>query len=326
MAHRQTVRLQGIGGQSKPTQPAGAGYYHGFEPPHSQVSSLAVKLERLLHREDFRASPARALARRLLWRLRWAMTSRPWRLATSYGFPLWIGKTGSGALIYYQGASEPQALRFLSRYLREGMIVADVGAHFGEFAVFCALAVGGHGAVHAFEPHAEMFALLERNTAELGLAQVTLNPCAVGEADGEAEFWERTEPASSSLAPQRAADREVRRVRRVPVCSLDSYFARRGAVPHLIKADVEGAERRVILGARELCSLPPGRAPLWLLEYSVSACARAGENAEAITATLQQYGYRCYGLDEEGTPRPWVSPPAPHFPTVHLIASKQELT
>jgi len=289
------------------------------------VSPLALRLERLARRPDFRASPARALARRLLWRLRWALTSRPWRVQTSAGFPLLIARTGSGALIYYQGASEPHALRFLGDFLQQGMIVADAGAHFGEFAVFAALRVGSRGAVHAFEPHAAMFALLERNVASLGLGNIALNCCAVAEADGCAEFWERAEPASSSLACPRAAEPGIRRTRTVPVRSLDSYFQQHSAVPNLIKADVEGAERQVILGARRLCSLAPGQAPVWLLEYSVSACSRAGEAAEAITATLRQFGYRCYRLFEDGSLHAWTPPEPPDLPTVNLVASKLEL-
>ena len=289
------------------------------------MSPLALRLERLARRPDFRASPARALTRRLLWRLRWALTSQPWRVRTSAGFPLLIARTGSGALIYYQGASEPQTLHFLGTHLQEGMTVADAGAHFGEFSIFAALRVGPRGAAHAFEPHAAMFALLQRNVAELGLGNVTLNCCAVGEADGRAEFWERAEPASSSLACPRPPDPGVRLARTVPVRSLDSYFLERGVVPNLIKADVEGAERRVLLGARRLCSLPHGQAPVWLLEYSVSACARAGEAAEAITATLMDFGYRCYRLFEDGSLQPWTPPEPPHFPTVTLVASKSEL-
>lgn len=241
------------------------------------------------------------------------------------GFPLWIGRTGSGALIYYQGVSEPDTVSFLKKTLHEGMVMADAGAHFGEFTVLAAMCVGRSGEVHAFEPHEGLFALLERNVAALGLSQVRLNSCAVCECDGEALFWERAEPASSSLAPERPLGSDVHRARRVRTCSLDSYFAAAGRTPDLIKVDVEGAERRVVLGARELCSLPADSAPVWLLEYSVHACARLGEDAADITSLLEALGYRCYRLATGGALLPWTPPAPPDFPTVNLVAAKRSL-
>ncbi|MCS7315455.1 MAG: FkbM family methyltransferase [Bryobacterales bacterium] len=293
--------------------------------PDRLVSLLAGKIARLRAREDFRAGPTRALFRRMLWRLHWVLTRRPWRVMTAAGFPLWIAKTGSGALVYYQGISEPETASFLSRYLRQGMVVADAGAHFGEFTVLAALLVGCGGEVHAFEPHEELYGLLERNVAALGLSQVRLNRCALSDADGEAVFWERAEPASSSLAWGSAGEGDVSRIRKVRTRTLDSYFAAASRLPDLIKADVEGAERRVLLGARGLCSLPAERAPVWLLEYSVTACARLGEEAPALTEQLEDFGYRCYRLDRDGSLMPWSPPGPPHFPTVNLVAAKRSL-
>ncbi len=228
-------------------------------------------------------------------------------------------------MIYYQGLSEPGTAKFLKNHLREAMVVADIGAHFGEFTVLAALRVGRSGAVHAFEPHEEMFRLLERNVAALGLRQVRLNCCAVSDMDGEAIFWERAEAASSSLAASDASGADVRRKRLVRTCRLDSYFEAAGGVPDLIKADVEGAERRVVLGAARLCSLPADRAPVWVLEYSETACRRLGESAAALTEQLEAFGYRCYALAEDGTLGPWSPPGPPGFPTVNLVAAKRSL-
>jgi len=258
----------------------------------------------------------------MLWRLRWMVRSQPWRVMTAAGFPLWIPKSGSGALILYQGCSEPETARFLARVLRPGMVFVDVGAHFGEYTVLAARLVGARGSVHAFEPQPDTFALLERNVAANCAGQVTLNRCAVADREGEALFWERTEPASSSLAGRGEPDPQVRRRYPVPLRTLDGYCDRLGFRPDLIKADVEGAERLVLLGARRLCSLPPERAPLWLLEYSPSACARLGEQAERIEQTLADFGYACFGLTREGALTPWRAPAASRL-TQNLVAGKR---
>lgn len=284
---------------------------------------MPSRLQRFFRRPDFRAHPLRAVARRIGWRLRWGVSRRPWRVPTAAGFSLWIPKSGSGALIYYQGLSEPETARFLARVLQPGMIFVDVGAHFGEYTVMAARWVGAQGWVHAFEPQPETFALLEKNVAANALRNVVLNACAVADCEGEAVFWERAEPASSSLAGGRPPDASVRRVYRVPVRTLDAYCQERDLIPHVIKADVEGAERLVVLGARELCSLSPERAPLWLLEHSASACARFGDRLERLAQTLAGFGYSCFTLKPDGEPEPMTGPPAPDAPTHNLIAWKR---
>lgn len=257
--------------------------------------------------------------------MRWGITRRPWRVPTAAGFSLWIPKSGSGALIYYQGLSEPETARFLARLLQPGMVFVDVGAHFGEYTVMAARWVGRQGLVHAFEPQPDTFALLEKNVAASALENVTLNPWAVADLDGEAVFWERAEPASSSLASTRPPDAAVRRVYCVPVCTLDAYCRQRQLTPDVIKVDVEGAERLVLLGARELCSLPPVRAPLWVLEHSVSACARFGDRLERLAQTLAGFGYSCFTLKPDGALEPMTGPPASGAATHNLIASKRRL-
>jgi len=287
---------------------------------------LPARLKRLFRRPDFRAHPVRAVARRIVWRLRWALVRRPWCIRSAAGFRLWIPRSGSGALIYYQGLSEPETARFLARVLQPGMIFLDVGAHFGEYTVMAARWVGSSGRVHAFEPQPSTFALLESNVAANGLENVRLNCCAVADCDGEATFWERTEPASSSLSSGGPRDYAVRRAYRVPVRTLDSYCGQHGLLPDLIKVDVEGAERLVLLGARELCSLPPGQAPLWLLEHSPSACARFGDRLERLAQTLAGFGYSCFALSAAGEPQPMAGLPPAEVPTQNLVASKRRLT
>lgn len=279
---------------------------------------------RLLRREDFRADPLGALGKRLRWRMRWMCRRSPWRLVTPLGFPLAVPKSGSGALIYYQGFSEPATAHFLLRVLRPGMVVFDVGAHFGEYTVLAARRVGPGGSVHAFEPQPSMYRLLEANVTENGLGNVVLNRCAVADCEGEAQFWQRREPASSSLAGAGPPGADVARCYRVPVVALDAYCERRAVTPELIKADVEGAERLVLEGARRLCSLPAARAPVWVLELSESASLRFGESCERWLRVLAGFGYAVYRLQADGRPEP-LSGWDPLGPTENVVAAKRVL-
>jgi len=286
---------------------------------------VIARLRRLFNRPDFRARPLAALARRFSWRWRWLWNREPWPLPLATGTTILTPRSGSGALVYYQGGSEPETTAFLLRVLQPGMTFLDVGAHFGEHTLTALRCVGASGQVHAFEPEPETFALLERNVSLNSASNTTLNRCAVADRDGEMAFWQRFEPASSSLQPPGAAltAGDVRRVLNVPVCSLDRYCREHACTPDLIKVDVEGAERLVFLGARQLCSLPPEKAPVWIFEYSWSSQVRFGERPQDLFATLEAFGYRCAAIAADGSVVPLRPPIPPDAPTANLIASKR---
>ena len=106
-----------------------------------------------LQRSDFREHPIRALSLRAAWKVRWAVTREPWSLRLPTGQRILVLKSGAGALIYYQGFSEPETADFLLRFLGTGMCFLDVGAHIGEYSLLAAPIVGAAGSVHAFEPN-----------------------------------------------------------------------------------------------------------------------------------------------------------------------------
>src|SRR5665213_715101 len=125
--------------------------------------TLSAKLSRLRQRPDFRRNPVAAIRRRLWWRLRWAVSGQPWKIRLRNDIDMVAPKGGAGALIYYQGYSEPETARFLTAFLKSGMTFWDVGAHIGEYSLLAARSVGSVGHVHAFEQQPKVFEFLLRN-------------------------------------------------------------------------------------------------------------------------------------------------------------------
>jgi FkbM family methyltransferase len=268
-------------------------------------SLLSERLRTLKQRPDFQLSPTAALFRRLTWRLRWRLTKAPWSLAIGEDLKIQVPCCGAGALIYYQGYSEPETARFILGFLRPGMVFFDVGAHIGEYALLASRRVGPSGEVHAFEPQPTTLALLKNNVEVNGLRNVRLNGCAVSDRNEEVDFGVRAEPSLSSIV------REVAGLggdgllcsMKVRSRTLDSYCQECGCWPDLIKIDVEGAELLVLQGAEGLLAAPPGRAPCLVFEHDEDNYSRFGYEFRDVLSILSRAGYRMFRLDPQGRPQ-----------------------
>ena len=81
----------------------------------------------------------------------------------------------------------------------------------------------------------------------------------------------------------------------MPSFTLDSYCQERGLLPQVIKIDVEGAEYRVLLGAREL--LFKNDVSI-LCEVHPKQMENCGGDIDAFYALLAELGYELTKLDE----------------------------
>lgn len=246
----------------------------------------------LWSRPDFRRNPLKAIAKRCIWRARWRLRADPWELRMPGGLRILVPRGGAGALIFYQGLSEPRTAKLICRFLQPGMVFWDIGAHIGEYTLLGAARVGEQGEVHAFEPNPEAFQLLQRNVALNGLTQVVLNQTAVADVTGERVFQVDAEPSLSRLACVAEA-KTGKRLVRVDAGCLDEY-ARGRQGPHLIKIDTEGAEGLVLRGMCELLARPADEAPVLVFEYSPANYRAFGYDAREILELLQVAGYKVF--------------------------------
>lgn len=153
---------------------------------------------------------------------------------------------------YAFGVYEPDVIRTLRQHLRTGATCIDVGGHVGYLTVIMSRLVGPGGRVVSFEPVPETFEALKENVRLNALGNVLLEQAALGEGEGTLKLlcltgqnlsW--TSSATAYSAPGLVSEVSV------PGCSLDSYVQRAALRPNLIKIDVEGAELKVLRGARQ---------------------------------------------------------------------------
>ena len=139
---------------------------------------------------DFKANPARAVIRRLRWRLHWKVAPQtPFRVADWWsGLQITLPNSGAAAQIYYAGLSTPQIADSMSRTLRQGMTVFDIGAHAGEYSLIAASLVGPSGIVHSFEPQSGLAAVIRANLKVNNFTNTEVHEVAVGAASGHIGF------------------------------------------------------------------------------------------------------------------------------------------
>jgi FkbM family methyltransferase len=168
-------------------------------------------------------------------------------------------------------------------------VFVDVGANVGIHALAAArhLAAGG-GAVLAFEPHPANYAALVRNIALNGWRHVSAENLGLAEAPAVLTGTAAAEGGNWSLASRGTYQFEVRLVR------LDDYLADH-PLPRLdvLKIDVEGAEVRVLRGARR--ALERFR-PLIIFEACPGWLAKMGSSTHELFAELHGLGYTVHRL------------------------------
>lgn len=143
------------------------------------------------------------------------------------------------------------------RFLEDGDLAVDVGAHTGDTTVPMALACGGAGLVVALEPNPHVFRVLEANAGlNAGRANIAPENLAATAEDGEFVFhyWDASFGNGGYLSrlhnqrhghryPLRVQGRNLERV-------LRGRYAARLPRLRLVKTDAEGYDRDVIASMR----------------------------------------------------------------------------
>lgn len=153
-------------------------------------------------------------------------------LSESVWYPLW--RYG-----YYPHQRGEEAV--LEKLLAPEMVVFDVGANIGYFSAFFALRCR-KGRVIAFEPSKRCHAFLVSLANQL--SNIEIVPLAVADQEGIVRFMERAQLDRSGIEEAKGAP--------IACCTLDGYCMRNGVYPDFVKVDVEGADARVLRGARNV--------------------------------------------------------------------------
>ena len=177
----------------------------------------------------------------------------------------------------------------LARLIKPGDTVIDAGANVGYMTLLAGVAAGSSGRILSWEPHPELFSVLERNVASLnargGAAAIAIRNAALGAEPGCAEL---ILPASMEANDGVAYIGEANGFTRSMSVIVETIDDIVGETPiAVMKLDVEGAELGVLSGARR--ALGEGRITHIVFEDHVGADS-------PVARLLIANGYRIFSL------------------------------
>ncbi|MET3839588.1 FkbM family methyltransferase [Bradyrhizobium sp. OAE829] len=201
----------------------------------------------------------------------------------------------------YLGRYEPSTSKALTRLVRPGTTVLDIGANVGAHTLHMARLIGPEGRVFAFEPTTFAFHKLQRNLSlNPGLPErVTAVQCFVGSANADSapakiySSWPLTggkDFHQKHLGQPMPTDG-------LPTRSLDGLLAENGDVRiSLVKLDVDGYECEVLAGAEKMLSRDR---PVFVMEIAPYVLEEHGKSLRELFSYFIPLGYRFY--DERDT-------------------------
>ncbi|MGI5840935.1 MAG: FkbM family methyltransferase [Patescibacteria group bacterium] len=193
-----------------------------------------------------------------------------------------------------RGNYEEYFTRLLSRNIKKGDTVMDIGANIGYDTLIMASRTGEKGRVLAFEPDPVNFEILRKNVSVNGFKNVLLINAGLGDKNKESDLYISKSNYGDHQLYDSGDDRE--RVR-VEVRTLDDVIKeQRIKRVDLIKADTQGYEPAVFGGGKK--TLRRDR-PTLFFEYWPKAYETAGFDKRKMMKLLEDiYGGQIFFIDE----------------------------
>jgi len=214
---------------------------------------------------------------------------------TNYNFDIIVHPgvdKGLEKSIYYYGSYEAGTISVIGKYLRTGDTFIDIGANIGFVSLCAANIVGSKGQIYSFEPEPDTHQILQNNIQINGFDQIIATEIALGSEPGSAPIFGRTTEGNRGAATMMVENNDTVGTE-VQVETLDNFVDRHQISNiRMIKLDVEGWEKQVLLGAKKLLSGPD--APIICLEVS----GTLKERTDLIETLMSINNYRLFRLQK----------------------------
>jgi FkbM family methyltransferase len=224
------------------------------------------------------------------------------------GFNMFVSTKdfGIGMEIFYSRVHEPLVTKLLNLVVKRDDIVLECGANIGYYSLLLSRLVRPKGRVIAVEPNPEIAKILKMNLCINDIDNVEVIETALGQNEGEADFYVCQSSNLSSFKNSWLDDFVF--VRRVPMQRIDSLVAQLGYSINAIRMDVEGFEVEILEGAVETLRK---NSPKILIEYHKEKIGV--QQAEETLRWLSEEGYQIMIVIPRDYDWPFMKQQAPIF-------------
>ena len=151
---------------------------------------------------------------------------------------------------------EPISTQLISKELKNGMTVLDIGGNIGYYVLLEHKCIGNNGKIIAIEPSPDNFKILEDNLALQNISNVQAYNIAAGDKDGQLNFLIYKDASNSCMViPEGQEERWPGDKIKVPVRKMDQFINELKLEQiDFVRMDVEGYELHIIKGMKESLS------------------------------------------------------------------------
>jgi FkbM family methyltransferase len=217
----------------------------------------------------------------------------------SIKYLLWANED-IGKRMILQGGYEQSELLAFKKLIRNGDICIDVGGNVGIFSLNFAKCCGAHGHVYVIEPMKKNQLVIELAAEINGLKNVSIFPYALSDRDGEVVLEvPSVDGAYAFIKPsQDSSSSGQLSVRCLPL----SQFVQEQAIRQLdiLKIDVEGAEKLVLDGGKEILSDGSRKPRVVMVELVDEFLGRYGATVSSVLSMMSELGYEPYYAQGNG--------------------------
>ena len=188
---------------------------------------------------------------------------------------------------------EPNQTKIVKKYVHEGDVVIDVGAHVGYYTLLMAQLVGKNGKVYSFEPDPVNFELLKKSVEINGFENVVLIQKAVSDTTEKIKlFLGDNDSAINRIYDAKLGD--AKKSIDVESVTIDEYFKENDKLFNIIKIDSEGSEAKIINGMEKF--LTKNRKLIMMTEFFPFLIKKSGDEPKQYLKSLENSGFELYNI------------------------------
>ena len=218
-----------------------------------------------------------------------------------------------------QGTFETDTSVILSEQISPGMVIWDVGAHYGYFSLKASCLTGDKGKILSFEPTRTTFKMLQKNTKNIpniniynfGFfsqnTQLTFN-----------DYGENFSALNSIHEPRIAENIKCQKRYLINLIKADDFIKNNHPAPDLIKMDCESSELDILNG---MVNILRSNQPSLILEFG-DLTNKDIPRSRPIMEFMHSENYSAFRRFREGYKEIKLQDTYPHFNVLFVHAKK----